>query len=146
MKRRRVEFISPEKETSTSCKTSSRDEDTIDWSKCFYCQGFSSDKLQCPFNNPLNKNDHDTIKRAYNELAEKILYIKDIGKLPKSVDIDALINDNDNLGLSLYKNAASIHKVCRNTVHMMQIRNKQQEPKEMETQKCETPNQPRKGN
>ena len=55
----------------------------------------------------------DAIRKSYDELAEKIICMEDMGKLPTDVIVEVLNNGEDDLGLSLFKNKASIHKNCR---------------------------------
>ena len=104
-KKRKIDFISPERLQSDETTSSA-----VDWSKCFISQENSDGQLQNSFNS--NHSD-DKIKESYNSLAQRIQAFIDEGICPITVNVPSLQSEFDTFDKSLYCNKASFHKKCK---------------------------------
>ena len=70
--------------------------------------------------------------------------MEDMGRLPTDVNFEVLKNKEDDLGLSLFKNTASIHTNCRARINEQKQQRAKLDQMETETSIYETPKQPKK--
>ena len=85
-------------------------EDKVNWDNCFICQTTTSENLQSSIY--INLSDSTKSQNAYNELAERILKLNNIGLSPVPPNIDDL-SGSRTLKESLYQNDAKFHKTCK---------------------------------
>ena len=110
-KRRSISIVSSKtKVPAIASKLPPRDkrygEDKVNWDNCFICQTTTSENLQSSIY--INLSDSTKSQNAYNELAERILKLNNIGLSPVPPNIDDL-SGSRTLKESLYQNAAKFH-------------------------------------
>jgi hypothetical protein len=80
--------------------------DSINWEQCVICQDRKNEVLQCPAN--LLRAD---VGSGYKSLAENLVKFRDLGQLPKTISLSALV-DGQGITSTMLDHKAKWHKSC----------------------------------
>ena len=98
---------------------------TIDFTKCFFCQSEDVDDLKSPEDQKVSKSkEHDNVN-PYSNLSQLILQFHQLKQFPFDHDIDHLNSLPGGLSNLLKINRAKYHKNCRSNFNQTKLQRAQ---------------------